>query len=61
MPDQLSQWHRRGEYRDALVHKKGKKLKDLTHEDTIGTSSLRRIASLKNLNNNIQIVAYRSS
>lgn len=51
----------RGEVRDALVHKKGKKLHELNHEDLIATSSLRRIASLKHLNPNIRITDIRGN
>lgn len=36
----------RGEYRDALVHVKGKKLIELSDSDVIATSSLRRKAGL---------------
>jgi hydroxymethylbilane synthase len=57
----LSAILKRGEFRDALVHKHGKKLYELTEEDVIATSSLRRIASLKNLNKNIQITDIRGN
>lgn len=52
---------KRGEFRDALVHKQGKKLHELTANDVIATSSLRRIAGLKKLNPNVQIVDIRGN
>lgn len=52
---------KRGEYRDALVHKTGKKLHELTSNDVIATSSLRRIAGLKRINPNVQIVDIRGN
>jgi hydroxymethylbilane synthase len=52
---------KRGEYRDALVHKAGKKLNELGAGDTIATSSLRRIASLRRLNPQINIVDIRGN
>jgi len=52
---------KRGEYRDALVHKDGKKLRELTKDDVIATSSLRRIAGLKKLNPDIQVVDIRGN
>lgn len=51
----------RGEYRDALVHKKGKKLQDLNQEDVIATSSLRRRAGLKKLKPEVHIVDIRGN
>jgi hydroxymethylbilane synthase len=51
----------RGEYRDALVHKTGKKLSELDENDVIATSSLRRIASLKHTNKNLQITDIRGN
>ena len=51
----------RGEFRDALVHKKGKKLSELSEADIIATSSLRRISGLKHLNNKIQVTDIRGN
>ncbi len=51
----------RGEFRDALVHKKNKTIAELTEEDTIATSSLRRIASLKKINPKVKIVDIRGN
>lgn len=63
LPDelQLTAVLKRGEYRDALVHKNHKKIKDLDSSDTIATSSLRRIASLKHINPKIKIVDIRGN
>ena len=52
---------KRGEYRDALVHKSGKKLHELDENDVIGTSSLRRVAGLKKINPKVQIVDIRGN
>lgn len=51
----------RGEFRDALVSKTGKKLSELTAGDVVATSSLRRIAGLLNLNNQITIKDIRGN
>lgn len=51
----------RGEFRDALVSKNGKKLSELTAGDVVATSSLRRIAGLLNLNNQITIKDIRGN
>lgn len=51
----------RGEYRDALVSKDGRKLSELTPGDTIATSSLRRKAGLLKLNKNFKIVDIRGN
>ena len=51
----------RGEFRDALVSKNGKKLADLQAGDVIATSSLRRIAGLLKLNNQITIKDIRGN
>ncbi len=63
LPDglQLSAVLERGEYRDALVHVFGKKLSDLTSNDIIATSSLRRVAALKKLKPEVQIVDIRGN
>ncbi|GET21950.1 hydroxymethylbilane synthase [Prolixibacter denitrificans] len=45
----------RAEYRDALVSREGKKLDELTTEDILATSSLRRRASLLRHNPDFQI------
>ncbi len=52
---------KRGEFRDALVSLKGKKLKDLTEKDIIATSSLRRKAQLLKINPNFNIVDIRGN
>jgi len=51
----------RGEFRDALVSKKGKKLSDLGAGDVVATSSLRRIAGLLKVNNQIVIKDIRGN
>ncbi|MFB6319446.1 MULTISPECIES: hydroxymethylbilane synthase [unclassified Saccharicrinis] len=51
----------RGDINDALVSFTGKKLKDLTPEDRVATSSLRRRAGLLNYNKNITIVDIRGN
>jgi hydroxymethylbilane synthase len=45
----------RGEFRDAFVSKNGKKLAELKPGDVVATSSLRRIAGLLKLNNQVVI------
>jgi hydroxymethylbilane synthase len=51
----------RAEFRDALVSKDGRKLNQLTENDVIATSSLRRKASLLRYNKNFQIVDIRGN
>ncbi len=51
----------RGEFRDALVHKGGKKLADLDSGDVIATSSLRRISGLRILYPNLKIIDIRGN
>lgn len=51
----------RGEYRDALVSKDGRKLRELTPDDTIATSSLRRKAGLLKINKDFRIVDIRGN
>ena len=51
----------RGEFRDALVHIDGKKLHELTSEDVIATSSLRRRAQLLKHNPDFNIVDIRGN
>ena len=51
----------RAEFRDALVSKDGRKLSELTPNDKIATSSLRRIAGLLHFNKNFQIVDIRGN
>lgn len=51
----------RAEFRDALVSKEGRKLHELTENDIIATSSLRRKASLLRYNKNFQIVDIRGN
>ncbi|MFW5773660.1 MAG: hydroxymethylbilane synthase [Tangfeifania sp.] len=52
---------KRGEFRDALVSKDGRKLNELTPDDTIATSSLRRKAALLRINKNFNIVDIRGN
>jgi hydroxymethylbilane synthase len=51
----------RGEYRDALVHRENKKLNELTSDDLIATSSLRRIAGLGMICPSVQITDIRGN
>lgn len=51
----------RAEYRDALVNNKGLKLKDLTPEHKIATSSLRRKAQLLRINPDFNIIDIRGN
>lgn len=51
----------RGEFRDALVSRDGKKLAELGKGDVIATSSLRRIAGLLKINNKIVIKDIRGN
>ena len=51
----------RGEFRDALVCKNGRKLSELTENDVIATSSLRRQAGLLRQNKNFKIVDIRGN
>lgn len=51
----------RGEFRDALVSKDGKKLSELGAGDVIATSSLRRQAGLMKMNNQIVIKDIRGN
>ncbi len=51
----------RGEFRDALVCKDGRKLSELTTADVIATSSLRRKAGLLRVNKDFKIVDIRGN
>jgi hydroxymethylbilane synthase len=51
----------RGEYRDALVHKDGKKLSQLDDKDVVATSSLRRRAQLLYYNPSLTITDIRGN
>ena len=51
----------RGEFRDALVSRNGKKLAELVAGDVVATSSLRRIAGLMKINNQIIIKDIRGN
>ncbi len=51
----------RGEFRDALVSRDGRKLPELTEKDVIATSSLRRQAGLLRQNKNFKIVDIRGN
>ena len=51
----------RGEFRDALVSLNGKKMADLKAGDIVATSSLRRIAGLLKINNQIVIKDIRGN
>lgn len=52
---------KRGEFRDALVSKDGRKFTELTEKDIIATSSLRRQAGLMRQNKNFKIVDIRGN
>lgn len=52
---------KRGEFRDALVSKDGRKFTELTENDIIATSSLRRQAGLLRQNKNFKIVDIRGN
>lgn len=52
---------KRAEVRDALVSKEGKKLSQLTSEDIIATSSLRRKAQLLTFNPDFKIIDIRGN
>jgi hydroxymethylbilane synthase len=52
---------KRGEFRDALVSKDGRKFTELTDKDIIATSSLRRQAGLMRQNKNFKIVDIRGN
>lgn len=52
---------KRGEFRDALISKDGKKLAELTSKDVIATSSLRRIAQLLKYNPDFNIIDIRGN
>jgi hydroxymethylbilane synthase len=51
----------RAEFRDALVSRDGRKLNELTENDVIATSSLRRKSSLLRFNKNFRIVDIRGN
>jgi len=51
----------RGEFRDALVSKNGKKLAELSAGDVVATSSLRRQAGLMKMNNQLIIKDIRGN
>ncbi|MFA9391761.1 MAG: hydroxymethylbilane synthase [Prolixibacteraceae bacterium] len=51
----------RGEFRDALVCLSGKQLSELTENDVVATSSLRRQAALLSIHPNIQIKDIRGN
>ena len=51
----------RGDFRDALVSLENKKLADLKKGDRVGTSSLRRQASLLHINSDLEIVDIRGN
>jgi hydroxymethylbilane synthase len=51
----------RGEFRDAFVSRNGKKLAELKPGDIVATSSLRRIAGLLKINNQIVIKDIRGN
>lgn len=58
---QLGCTPKREDPRDALLGKDGKKLKDLQAGAVVGTSSLRRVAQLKHVRPDLQIVALRGN
>ena len=51
----------RGEFRDALVCKSGKRIEELNRDDVIATSSLRRQAALLNINPKLQLKDIRGN
>ena len=51
----------RGEVRDVVISRNGKKLSDLTKSDVFGTSSLRRRAQLLHYNSSFQIKDIRGN
>jgi hydroxymethylbilane synthase len=51
----------RGEVRDIFISRDGRKLHEFTHEDRIGTSSLRRQAQLLHFNPKLKIVDVRGN
>jgi len=51
----------RGEFRDAFVGKNGKKLADLQPGDVVATSSLRRIAGLLKINDQVVVKDIRGN
>lgn len=51
----------RGDYRDALLHREGKKIKELSEKDIIGTSSLRRQAGLAMVSKAIKTIDIRGN
>jgi len=52
---------KRGESRDALISTKNRKISDLTPDDVIATSSLRRKAQLLRINKDFKIVEIRGN
>ncbi len=52
---------KRGEVRDALVSKSGKKLSELNSKDVIATSSLRRSSALLRYNSSLNIIDIRGN
>jgi len=52
---------KRGDIRDALISSDGRKIKDLTSEDVIATSSLRRKAQLLRINPDFKIIEIRGN
>ncbi len=52
---------KRGEVRDALISSDGRKMENLTSEDIIATSSLRRKAQLLRINKNFKIIEIRGN
>lgn len=51
----------RANFRDAFVSKNGLKISELTAEHTVATSSLRRIANLRRVNQEVKIVDIRGN
>ena len=52
---------KRGDIRDALISLDGRKIKDLTSNDVIATSSLRRKAQLLRINKDFKIIEIRGN
>jgi hydroxymethylbilane synthase len=52
---------KRGEIRDAVISRDGRKIENLTSQDTIATSSLRRKAQLLRINKDFKIIEIRGN
>jgi len=52
---------KRADYRDAFLSNDGRSLQELTENDTVATSSLRRKAQVLNINPNVKIIDIRGN